>query len=98
MAMVWNNMESFRKHVEQMRMFRQSHPVLETVASRRPILDLLKITRPFHIADVTRETGGSTGLMSMTDWSVFFPQERLQLASSHQTGWNHQQEIYTGES
>jgi len=84
MAMVWNNMESFRKHVEQMRMFCQSHPVLETVASRRPRLDVLEITRPLHVADITRGMGGLRDCLNAEEWHALVPIRRVTLPGGSQ--------------
>jgi len=84
MAMVWDNMESFRKHVEQIRMFRQYHPVLETVASRRPRLDVLKITRPLHVADITRGMGGLRHHLKAEEWSGLSPIRKVTLPGGSQ--------------
>jgi len=75
MAMVWKNSEAFKKHDEQMRMFRQSHPNnLGVRVSRR---DLINTMWPLLVTNTTRDTGGSTGLTSSTDWSVFVPIEEV---------------------
>jgi len=59
MAMVWNNMESFKEHDKQMRMFRQTHPNnLETRVSRR---NLITTIWPLLTAGTMRETEVSTG-------------------------------------
>lgn len=72
MAMVWKDLEAFKGHVEQMTMFRQTHPnnLLGVRVSRR---DLINSMWPLLVTDTMRETGGSTGPARMMDWSVFVP-------------------------
>jgi len=84
MAMVWDNMESFRKHVEQMRMFRQSHPVLETVAFKQSRLDVLKITRLLQVADITRGTGGLRDHLNAEEWPALAPIRKVTLPGGSQ--------------
>ena len=67
----WNNLESFKKHVEQMRLFHQSHSNnLDVRVSRRKLINTLW---PLLVTNTMRNTGGSTGPAGMMDWSVFVP-------------------------
>ena len=68
MAMVWKNSEAFKKHVEQMRMFRQSHP--DNLEVRVALLENMPAV---YILYPVRETGGSRGSTSTMDWSALVP-------------------------
>jgi len=68
MAMVWKNSEAFKEHVEQMRMFRQSHHSDSEVR-----VAFLKSMPSLYLLHPMRETGGARVLTSTMDWSALVP-------------------------
>jgi len=82
MAMVWKNMEAFRKHVEQMRMFRQTHPNnLGVRVSRR---DLINTMWPLLVTNTTRDTGGSRRHFNAEEWPGLAPIRKVPLPGGSQ--------------
>ena len=85
------SMSRFRKshtyvleHNGRMAMFRKSHPVLEAVASKRPRLDVLKITRPLHVADISGEMGGLRHHLAAEEWHALTPIRKVTLSGGSQ--------------
>ena len=67
-ALVWNNAKSFKQHLEQMRMFRQSHH--NNLESR---FTQLKNMPTSYKAHPPRQTGGAHGFINARGKSVIVP-------------------------
>lgn len=76
--------DSFREHNQRIGMFSKSHLVFEAGASWRPTLDMLKITRPLHVAALTKEMGGSRHHVSAEKWPALAPIRKVVLPGGSQ--------------
>ena len=67
-ALVWNDAKSFRQHLEDMRMFRQSHQ--SNLESRFTLLKDMPTPCDIHPQS---KTGGARGLISARGKSILVP-------------------------
>lgn len=79
MALVWNDAQSFKHHVEHMRMFRQSHYSDMTVG-----FTLLKDLPTTYVIHPPSETGGTRDSFSVGGESALVPVREITLPRNSQ--------------
>lgn len=78
-ALVWNNPQSFKQHLEQMRMFRQSHH--SNLESRFTQIKNMPTSRDIQ---PPRQTVGASGFISVRGKSAIVPIWEIVLSRNSQ--------------
>jgi len=78
-ALVWNNAKSFKQHLEQMRMFRQSHH--GNLEGRFTQIKNMPTSCDIH---PPRQTGGASGFIGVRGKSVIVPIWEIELPRNSQ--------------
>jgi hypothetical protein len=78
-SLVWHDAKSFKRHLEQMRMFRLTHH--DNLKSRFALLKDMPVSGGVHFPS---KTGGTRGLISMRGKSTLIPVREIVLHENSQ--------------
>ena len=68
----WDNAESFKQHLEEMRLFRRSHPSESALQAR-----IYKHMPALHVVEPVRDTGGTKRLRDEEHWPWLIPLQKV---------------------
>jgi len=68
----WDNVEAFKQHLEEMRLFRCSHPSESALRAR-----IYKHMPALHVVEPVKDTGGTECLLDKEGWLRLIPLQKV---------------------